>query len=136
MPAADAPLRGTMRTVFAVGTAEGREWEVFGTVGDVAFDAAENLYVLDRPNKRVVVFDSAGRFDALQKRFAEIREREAQRKPERNRSQLDASSISEQGDLRTVDRPGLRDGILRPPHQIGGAYPDRVRDGGQRPYRG
>lgn len=62
MPAADAPLRGTMQTVFSVGAAEGREWEVFGAVGDVAFDAAENLYVLDRPNKRVVVFDSAGRF--------------------------------------------------------------------------
>lgn len=62
MPAADIPLRASMQTVFSVGAAEGREWEVFGAVGDVAFDAAENLYVLDRPNKRIVVFDPAGRF--------------------------------------------------------------------------
>lgn len=62
LPAADAPLRGAPQTVFSVGTAEGREWEVFGGVADVAFDAAENLYVLDRPNARVVVFDPTGRF--------------------------------------------------------------------------
>lgn len=41
---------------------EGRHWEVFASVGDVAFDSRENLYILDRGNSRVVAFDSTGRF--------------------------------------------------------------------------
>lgn len=47
---------------YTVGAEDGREAEVFARVGDVAFDSRENLYVLDRGNTRIVVFDSTGRF--------------------------------------------------------------------------
>lgn len=48
--------------VYAVGSAEGREWEMFSRVDQVAFDRADNLYVLDGGASRVVVFDRAGKF--------------------------------------------------------------------------
>jgi 6-bladed beta-propeller len=62
LPAADQPIRREARVVFEVGAADGAGADVFGAVGDVGFDGAENLYVLDRLNARVVVFDSTGRF--------------------------------------------------------------------------
>ncbi|HEX6040131.1 6-bladed beta-propeller [Longimicrobium sp.] len=62
MPVRDQALRREVREVFSVGAADGAGGDVFGAVGDVGFDAAENLYVLDRLNTRVVVFDSTGRF--------------------------------------------------------------------------
>jgi len=60
MTAADQPLRREARTLFTVGVADGGP-QAFGYVADVGFDGAENLYVLDRLNARVVVFDSTGR---------------------------------------------------------------------------
>lgn len=62
MPARDQVIRREVRELFSVGSADGTGGDVFGAVGDVAFDGAENLYVLDRLNARVVVFDSIGRF--------------------------------------------------------------------------
>ncbi|HEV3052329.1 MAG TPA: 6-bladed beta-propeller [Longimicrobium sp.] len=62
LPARDEVLRRQPATLFSVGVADGRGADVFGAVGDVGFDGAENLYVLDRLNARVAVFDSAGRF--------------------------------------------------------------------------
>lgn len=62
LPARDETLRRQPATLFSVGAADGRGADVFGAVGDVGFDGAENLYVLDRLNARVVVFDSTGRF--------------------------------------------------------------------------
>ena len=62
LPAADQVIRREARTVFTVGAADGSGADVFGAIGDVGFDEAENLYVLDRMNARVVVFDSTGRF--------------------------------------------------------------------------
>jgi len=61
LPAADRALSARTQPLFSVGRADGREWEVFGSIGAVAFDADENLYVLDRQNARISVFDSAGR---------------------------------------------------------------------------
>lgn len=61
MPARDEALRREPRTLFSVGAADGRRGDVFGAVADVGFDGADNLYVLDRLNARVVVFDSTGR---------------------------------------------------------------------------
>ncbi|WP_420130490.1 6-bladed beta-propeller [Longimicrobium sp.] len=61
MPARDEALRREPRTLFTVGAADGRRSDVFGSVADVGFDGADNLYVLDRLNARVVVFDSTGR---------------------------------------------------------------------------
>jgi hypothetical protein len=62
LPERDRPLAGTPAQVFAIGRAEGAEHEMFGIVGGVAFDAAENLYVLDRQQARVMVYDRTGRF--------------------------------------------------------------------------
>lgn len=61
LPGRDAVLAREPRTLFSVGRADGRAADAFGAVADVGFDAAENLYVLDRLNARVVVFDSTGR---------------------------------------------------------------------------
>jgi 6-bladed beta-propeller len=62
LPERDRPLAGSPTQVFAVGRAEGAEHEMFGIVESVAFDAADNLYVLDRQNPRVLVYDRTGRF--------------------------------------------------------------------------
>lgn len=62
LPERDRPLAGTPQQVFAIGRAEGADHEMFGAVTGVAFDAAENLYVLDRQSKRVMVYDRTGRF--------------------------------------------------------------------------
>lgn len=48
--------------VFTVGTVEGESWEMFSGIRSVAFDAADNMYLLDGQNSRIVVFDAAGRF--------------------------------------------------------------------------
>lgn len=61
LSAQDQALRRNVSEVHVVGAAEGRGADVFGAVGDVGFDDADNLYVLDRLNARVAVFDSTGR---------------------------------------------------------------------------
>jgi hypothetical protein len=62
LPEQDRALAGTAPQVFALGKAEGAEHEMFGEVSSVAFDAADNLYVLDRQSNRVMVYDRTGRF--------------------------------------------------------------------------
>src|SRR5688500_17233578 len=62
LPTRDVMLQGTPAPVFSVGRAEGAEWEMFSRVAAIAFDAADNLYVVDGDNYRVVVFDARGRF--------------------------------------------------------------------------
>lgn len=62
LPAQDRNLGGRITTVFGVGTTEGRSWEMLSNAEAAAFDRADNLYVLDRGNQRVLVFDRAGRF--------------------------------------------------------------------------
>lgn len=62
LPEEDRPLAGTAPQVFAVGRAEGAEHEMFGEIGSVSFDASDNLYVLDRQAKRVMVYDRSGRY--------------------------------------------------------------------------
>lgn len=61
LPARDRPLAARTPVLFTVGEEDGAGPEVFGSVTAVAFDARENLYVLDGVNDRVVVFDSLGR---------------------------------------------------------------------------
>lgn len=58
----DRLLAGRPAPVFGVGAEEGESWEMFSGVGGVAFDAQDNLYVLDRGNHRVLVFNPRGRF--------------------------------------------------------------------------
>ena len=62
VPGKDNVLRERPADVFAVGTVEGRDWEMFSGIRSVAFDAADNMYLLDSQNTRVVVFDSKGRY--------------------------------------------------------------------------
>jgi hypothetical protein len=62
LPERDRALPGTPAQVFSVGRADGGAHETFGIVAGVAFDAADNLYVLDRQSARVLVYDRTGRF--------------------------------------------------------------------------
>jgi hypothetical protein len=62
LPAEDRPLSADFEDVFRVGSFDGEDWEAFGTVEDLAFDTAGNLYVFDRQSSRVVVVDPEGRF--------------------------------------------------------------------------
>jgi len=62
LPAADRVIAGQPAAMYSVGREDGREWEMFSSVGGAAFDRADNLYVLDRENRRVLVFDARGRF--------------------------------------------------------------------------
>jgi hypothetical protein len=62
LPEQDRPLAGRVEAVFSVGAVEGRSWEMLDNAEQAVFDRADNLYVLDRGNARVLVFDRAGRF--------------------------------------------------------------------------
>jgi hypothetical protein len=62
LPARDRMLPDRATPVFSVGREEGESWEMFSGVRALAFDAADNLYVLDTQSQRVVVFDGRGRF--------------------------------------------------------------------------
>lgn len=62
LPEKDKPLALRIAPVFAVGKAEGRDWEMFNNVEQVVFDRNDNLYVLDGGSTRVLVFDRSGRF--------------------------------------------------------------------------
>ncbi len=62
LPAADRALSGRPTQLFSIGAEEGQSWEMLSNVDDVEFDRNDNLYLLDRGNKRVLVFDRAGRF--------------------------------------------------------------------------
>lgn len=62
LPEQDRPLTGSAPQVFAIGRADGAAHEMFGEVSGVLFDAQDNLYVLDRQAKRIMVYDRTGRF--------------------------------------------------------------------------
>lgn len=62
LPEGDRVLAGTPAQVFSIGRADGAAHEAFGIVSGVAFDAQDNLYVLDRQSVRVLVYDRNGRF--------------------------------------------------------------------------
>ena len=59
-PAEDVELAPTTEDVFTVGAVSGEDWEIFGRVSAVDFDAAGNLHILDQSAARVVVVDRAG----------------------------------------------------------------------------
>lgn len=62
IPAADRVIAGAPVNQFSIGAEDGEDWELLSRVGQVAFDDAENLYVLDGGNTRVLVFDPRGKF--------------------------------------------------------------------------
>lgn len=62
LPARDRLLTEPLVPQFSIGADEGEHWELLAGVRQVAFDRAENLYILDSNNQRVLVFDPSGRF--------------------------------------------------------------------------
>ena len=73
----DRPMDPAFEEVYRVGVLDGEPWEMFASVGQVAFDAEANLYIFDGTTGpvvgggmrlmrsgavRVLVFDAAGRF--------------------------------------------------------------------------
>lgn len=64
LPGTDRALNPNFETVYTVGSFDGEEWETFGEIGGLAFDAAGNLYIFDRQSMRVVKVDRGGGFVA------------------------------------------------------------------------
>ena len=62
LPAQDKLLAEKPATQFSIGQEDGESWELLSGVRQVAFDAAENLYILDGNNHRVLVFDANGKY--------------------------------------------------------------------------
>jgi len=62
LPGSDVMLQSAFDEVFRVGSMDGADWETFGEIGEVAFDAQGRLYVFDRQSSRVVVTDATGKF--------------------------------------------------------------------------
>lgn len=62
LPATDKALSSDMQDVFTIGAFDGAEWETFGEIGGVGFDANGRLYIFDRQSSRIVVVDDQGRF--------------------------------------------------------------------------
>ncbi|WP_419936065.1 hypothetical protein [Candidatus Palauibacter sp.] len=60
LPGEDRWLETRFEEVYRVGSADGEVWQEFGTLRQVAFDAAGNLYVLDSLAGRVVVVAPGG----------------------------------------------------------------------------
>ncbi len=59
-PAVDASLTATTEDVYTVGTSAGEDWETFGGISTVAFNAAGELSVFDSQSRRVIVVDVDG----------------------------------------------------------------------------
>ncbi len=61
LPAEDRWLEAGIEEVYRVGTAvTGQDWQQFGEIAEVAFDAAGNLYVFDRQAQRIFVVGPDG----------------------------------------------------------------------------
>ena len=60
LPDRDDMLDADFEEVYRIGSLDGAAWETFGEIGGAAFDAAGNLYVLDRQASRVTVVDRSG----------------------------------------------------------------------------
>ena len=63
LPADDRPLELALEELYRLGTLSGEEWEQFGDVQSVAFDAAGNLLVFDQHDlaQKIYVVDPEGR---------------------------------------------------------------------------
>lgn len=62
LPGEDRWLEAESEELFRVGSLGGAEWEQFGSVAHVGFDAAGNLYVFDGQVERIVVVGPEGEF--------------------------------------------------------------------------
>ena len=68
LPAQDSFLVGNSQGVYRVGSLMDGGWDAFGEIGDLAFDAAGNLYIFDTQALRISVVDSTG---ALVRQFGQ-----------------------------------------------------------------
>ncbi len=55
-------LSPAVDTLYAVGVLDGEQWEMFGRIASVAFDADGYLFILDSRAGHIVVIDPAGEF--------------------------------------------------------------------------
>ena len=62
LPADDRALSTDFEEVYRVGSFDGDLWETFGEVTGLSFDAAGNLFILDRQASQVTVVDARGTF--------------------------------------------------------------------------
>ena len=62
LPAEDRQLNSTLDEIYRVGSALGEDWEQFGNVRRVAFDAAGQLHVFDNQADRIIVVGADGGF--------------------------------------------------------------------------
>jgi len=62
LPARDRALDARLEEVYRVGSIDGDDWEQFGDVRSVGFDAEGRLYVFDAQASHVIVVDADGRF--------------------------------------------------------------------------
>jgi len=62
MPGEDRRLAADFEEVYSIGSIDGDAWETFGDIAGMAFDAAGNLYLLDRQASRIVMVDSEGNY--------------------------------------------------------------------------
>lgn len=60
LPARDSFLVGAFVEMYRVGSLLDGEWDTFGEIGDIAFDAAGNLYIFDTQALRISVVDRSG----------------------------------------------------------------------------
>lgn len=58
--ATDIPLTATTEPLYTVGSLVGEDWETFGNIRSVHFDAGGNLHIFDAGAHRMVVVDNAG----------------------------------------------------------------------------
>lgn len=58
----DVRLAATTESVYTAGAFNGEDWELFGTIRTVSFDAAGNLHIFDPQAERIVVLGPDGGF--------------------------------------------------------------------------
>ncbi len=57
LPAENRPLSADFEEVYRLGSVDGDDWDTFGDIAGVGFDAAGNLYILDTQAVRIYVVD-------------------------------------------------------------------------------
>ena len=60
LPAQDSFMVGAFLPGYRVGSILDGSWDTFGAIGDLAFDAAGNLYIFDAQALRISVVDPSG----------------------------------------------------------------------------
>ena len=62
LPEQDRAMSADFEEVFRIGSFDGETWETFGEIAGAAFDAAGNLYILDRQASQITMVDREGNY--------------------------------------------------------------------------